>query len=323
MSGSFTHDPVLVGRIVELLAPAATDGGIVIDATVGLGGHSEALLASFPTITVVGVDRDPEALALASARLAGYGDRFVPFSSVFDDISGAVAAAGGNDAAAVLFDLGVSSLQLDSDARGFAYSRSTRLDMRMDPRSGVTAEDVVNDYSPGELEQVFALYGEERFARRIAHRIATERQQRRITTTDQLSAICDAAIPAAARRKGHPAKRVFQGLRIEVNGELDALRLGLEHSVRTLRPNGRVAVLSYHSLEDRIVKRAFAAGARPPVPAGLPVIPDDARPFLRLLTRGAEQASDSEVRDNPRAASVRLRAVQRILPIPPTWTVAA
>lgn len=323
MSGAFTHDPVLLDRVTDLLAPAVRDGGIVIDATVGLGGHSEKLLTAFPAITVVGVDRDPEALALAAARLASHGDRFVAFSSVFDDVTGALAAAGGTEAAAVLFDLGVSSLQLDSDARGFAYSRSTRLDMRMDPRSGVTAEDVVNDYSPGELERVFALYGEERFARRIAHRVAAERQRARITSTDQLSAICDAAIPAAARRKGHPAKRVFQALRIEINGELDALRRGLERSVRALRPQGRVVVLSYHSLEDRIVKRAFASGARPDVPVGLPVVPDEAQPFLRLLTRGAEPATPAEIARNPRATSVRLRAAARIRPVPPAWRVAA
>lgn len=299
---------------------------MVIDATLGLGGHTELLLSSYPDIVVVGIDRDPEALALATTRLARFGPRFRAHHAVFDDIGGAlaVAEAGASDSLrGVLFDLGVSSLQLDSDARGFAYSRDTLLDMRMDPRSGATAADVVNDYSTEELTRVFSQYGEERFSGRIARRIVAERVHTPITTTAALTSICDAAIPAAARRKGHPAKRVFQALRIEVNDELGALRGALDSCVRSVAVGGRIAVLSYHSLEDRLVKRAFAAGVSPSLPADLPVVPADRRPFLRLLTRGAEQAHESEVAVNPRAASVRLRAVERIGPVTSDWKASA
>lgn len=321
----FSHVPVLRDRITELLAGAlATDpAGVVIDGTVGLGGHTEHLLQVFPDIRVVGIDRDHQALALATERLAAFGDRFVPFRSVFDDIPGALDAAAADRAAAVLFDLGVSSLQLDSDERGFAYSRDTLLDMRMDLHSQVTAEDVVNDYSPEELARVFQQYGEERFARRIARRIADQRSVGRITTTTELADLCAAAVPAAARRKGHPAKRVFQALRIEVNDELGALRLGVERGIRALRPDGRMAVLSYHSLEDRIVKQAFHSGAHPVVPPGLPIVPADLQPFLHLVTRGAEKPAEAEISANPRAASARLRVAALTRPVPPRWEVAA
>lgn len=327
MSGSsgFTHDPVMRDRITELLAPSVTAAPdpVVIDATVGLGGHSEHLLATFPDLVVVGIDRDPAALASATRRLAGFGDRFVGFRSVFDDIEGALGAAGASAAAGIVFDLGVSSLQLDSDERGFAYSRTTHLDMRMDPAGQVTAEDVVNDYSAKELARVFQQYGEERFAHRIAARIVTRRETARITTTTELAQICDAAVPMAARRKGHPAKRVFQALRIEVNDELTALRAGLAHGIGSLRPLGRVAVLSYHSLEDRIVKQAFADGANTTAPPDMPVIPPDAQPYLRLITRGAEKPDDDEVAGNPRAASARLRVAELIRPVPPNRQVVA
>lgn len=323
--GVFSHDPVMRDRITELLGPAilARPDPVVVDGTVGLGGHTENLLATYPQLTVVGIDRDPQALAMATERLRPFGARFVPYRAVFDDIVGALAAAGSDGAAGILFDLGVSSLQLDSDERGFAYSRSTFLDMRMDPAGQVTAQDVVNDYSPEELARVFRQYGEERFASRIAQRIATVRSTAPITTTTQLAQICEAAVPAAGRRKGHPAKRVFQALRIEVNDELAALRAGLENGVRALRPDGRIAVLAYHSLEDRIVKRAFASGAHPPVPPGLPVIPAEAMPFLHLVTRGAEQPAESEVGANPRAASARLRVATRVGPVPGSWRVAS
>ena len=320
-SGAFSHAPVMRDRIIELLAPAvaAAADPVVIDATVGLGGHTEHLLATYPDLIVIGIDRDPDALELAGRRLAPFGDRFVPFRSVFDDIDGALATVGADAAAGIVFDLGVSSMQLDSDERGFAYSRTTHLDMRMDPAGQVTADDVVNDYTAKELARVFQQYGEERFARRIATLIVQRRQDARITTTTQLADICEAAVPMPARRKGHPAKRVFQALRIEVNDELGALRAGLVNGVRALRPAGRIAVLAYHSLEDRIVKQTFASAAAPPVPHGMPVIPPEAQPFLTLITRGAEKPDDAEVSDNPRAGSARLRVAELVRPVPSHW----
>ncbi|MFN8127027.1 MAG: 16S rRNA (cytosine(1402)-N(4))-methyltransferase RsmH [Candidatus Nanopelagicales bacterium] len=317
------HVPVMGERICELLAPALSAGGVMIDATVGLAGHTLLVLERFPDVRVVGIDRDPDALRIATERTAGFPGRFVPHAGVFDDIPVALAAAGADTAAAVLFDLGVSSMQLDSDRRGFAYSRETILDMRMDPTAPVTAADVVNGYDTEELARVFRQYGEERFAGRIARAIVAARSTAPVTTTTQLADLCDSAVPMAGRRRGHPAKRVFQALRIEVNDELGALRRALDVAVRSTRLEGRLAVLSYHSLEDRIVKRAFAAGAHPPVPAGLPVVPDSARPFLDLLTRGAEKPSDAEIADNPRAASARLRAVSRTGAVLPGWEVAA
>lgn len=319
----FRHEPVMLHRITQLLEPALTAGGVAVDATLGLGGHTEALLTAAPELTVVGIDRDPQALELAARRLSRFGSRFVAWHAVFDDIEPALAAADTDSAVAVLFDLGVSSLQLDSDERGFAYSRETSLDMRMDSGSQVTAEDVVNEYSTEELARVFSQYGEERFAHRIARRIEQTRSRSRITTTTQLADIVAAAVPAAARRRGHPAKRVFQALRIEVNDELGALERGLTAAVHSVSPGGRIAVLSYHSLEDRLVKRTFAAGANPPTPPGLPVIPDQDRPFLTMVTRGAEQPTPQEVAENPRAASARLRVVQVVRSAPSGWRAAA
>ncbi len=319
----FRHDPVLLDRITDLVAPAVAGGGLLVDATLGLGGHTERLLREFPALHVVGIDRDPEALALATARLADFAPRFTPYRAVFDDIPGALAAAGADSTRGVLFDLGVSSLQLDSDARGFAYSRETSLDMRMDSADQVTAADVVNEYSTEELARVFSQYGEERFSHRIARRIVRERDTTPIVTTTQLADLVAAAVPEQGRRRGHPAKRVFQALRIEVNDELGALRRGLTAAVRATAPGGRIVVLAYHSLEDRIVKRAFAAGAHPPVPPGLPVVPPDARPFLRLVTRGAERPDAAEVAANPRAASARLRVAEVIGPVPPAWQAAS
>ncbi len=319
----FRHEPVMLSRITELLRPVLVPGGLAVDATLGLGGHTERLLTDSSDLTVVGIDRDQQALELASRRLAPFGARFVPFHAVFDDIDGALAAADRDSAVAVLFDLGVSSLQLDSDERGFAYSRETSLDMRMDSGSQVTAEDVVNEYSPEELARVFSQYGEERFARRIARRIEESRTRHRILSTTELADIVAAAVPAAARRRGHPAKRVFQALRIEVNDELGALERGLTAAVHAVSPGGRIAVLSYHSLEDRITKRAFASGANPPVPPGLPVVPEQDLPFLSLVTRGAEKPGQDEVDANPRAASARLRVVEVVRPVPPGWRAAA
>lgn len=308
------HVPVMLDRCTELLLPSLQADGpgehLLIDGTLGMGGHSAALLTADPAVRVLGIDRDPAALQLAEQRLAFAGGRFEPVRAVFDELGEVLRERGIAAVAGVLLDLGVSSLQLDSDERGFAYSRDTPLDMRMDGHGPVTAADVVNQYSAKELTRVFREFGEERFAQRIAAAIVTSRQQRPLATTGELSALVAQSIPAAARRTGrNPAKRVFQALRIEVNDELGALRRVLPAALDALAPGGRIVVLSYHSLEDRIVKRAFAAATTAAGPVDMPV-PPPPTPF-RLLTRGAEQASDAEVSENPRATSVRLRAVER------------
>jgi 16S rRNA (cytosine1402-N4)-methyltransferase len=288
---------------------------VVVDATVGLGGHAAALLAAHPRIHLVGLDRDPEALASSRRRLAEFADRVELVHAVYDELSAVLDRLGRLPVAGVLFDLGVSSLQLDSDARGFAYSRDAPLDMRMDPTAGRTAADVVNTYAVDELARVLREYGEERFARRVATALVAERAREPFTTSARLVDVVRSAIPAATRRTGgNPAKRTFQALRIEVNGELDALASALPAALDALATGGRMVVLSYHSLEDRLVKRAFVAGARADVPDELPFVPAEAAPTLRLLTRGAETAPPDEVAANPRSASVSLRAVERLLP---------
>jgi 16S rRNA (cytosine1402-N4)-methyltransferase len=322
---AFLHEPVMVGRIVELLAPALTaPGAVFVDGTLGLGGHTEALLRAAPNSRAVGIDRDPEALASAGRRLASFGDRVTLVHAVYDELPDVLARLELDDAgggvSAVLLDLGVSSLQLDDGRRGFSYSRDAPLDMRMDQTRGLTAGDVINGYETGELARVLRTYGEERFARRIAQAIVREREVAPITGTVRLAEIVRDAVPAATRRTGgHPAKRTFQALRIEVNAELDALSAVAPAAVRALAPGGRVAVLSYQSLEDRIVKRTLVAGAHPEraldLPPNLPIPPPPAA--LRLLTRGAERPNEAEVAANPRAASAHLRAAERLdAPLP-------
>ncbi|MDF9716549.1 MULTISPECIES: 16S rRNA (cytosine(1402)-N(4))-methyltransferase RsmH [unclassified Nocardioides] len=313
------HVPVLVDRVVELLAPAlATEGAVLVDCTLGMGGHSEAVLERLPGARVLGVDRDPEALARAGRRLASYGERFTPVHAVYDEIPDVLAEAGlapVGGAAAVLFDLGVSSLQLDEVDRGFAYRTDAPLDMRMDPTVGRTAADVLNTYEVPELTRVLRDYGEEKFARRIAEAVAQRRATTPFTTSAPLVELLYDAIPAPARRTGgHPAKRTFQALRMEVNDELAVLRRAVPAALDAIGVGGRVVVESYHSLEDRLVKRAFAAGSRSEAPPDMPVVPEEAEPELRLVTRGAEKAHQAEVDANPRAASVRLRAVERVRP---------
>ena len=318
-SASAMHVPVLLERAVELLEPVARPGAVFVDCTLGMGGHTEAFLQRFMGVRVLGIDRDPQALELASARLAVFGDRFQAGQGVFDTADELLDGIGVLRPAAYLFDLGVSSLQLDSDPRGFAYARDTPLDMRMDPSSPSSAADVVNGYSAEELARVFSRYGEERHARRIAAAVVRHREQEPITTSDQLTEIVRRAVPGGSRRSGHPAKRVFQGLRIEVNDELGALRRGLAAAIRRVEVGGRIVVMSYHSLEDRIVKRMFAGGTRPSAPEGLPVVPEEHRPFLQSLTRGAETAGSEEAAANPRSRSVRLRAVAKTAPVPALW----
>jgi 16S rRNA (cytosine1402-N4)-methyltransferase len=310
------HVPVLLERCLELLGPALAEADAVhLDATLGLGGHAEAVLTAFPQVVLVGIDRDPQALALAHERLARYSDRVHLVHAVYDEVPDVLARLGIAELRSALFDLGVSSLQLDEAGRGFSYSQDAPLDMRMDPTRGITAADVVNTYNRADLARILREYGEERFAARIAAAIVRERAHGRLTSSAQLADLVRGAIPAAARRTGgNPAKRSFQALRIEVNGELAALERAVPAVLDALAPGGRVAVLSYHSLEDRLVKRAFAERARSRAPVDLPVVPAGSEPTLRLLTRGAEAPGEAEVRANPRAASARLRAAERIKP---------
>jgi len=301
----------MLRRVLELLGPAlSAPAAVVVDATVGLGGHAEAMLAAHPDLRLIGLDRDPAALERSAARLAGFGSRVQLVHTRYDALAEVLAEAGVRRLDGALFDLGVSSLQLDDDARGFAYSRDTPLDMRMDPTSSRTAAEVVNTYPVADLARVLRVYGEERFARRIAEAIVRARP---LATSARLAELVRDAVPAATRRTGgHPAKRTFQALRIEVNDELAVLESALPEAVAALRVGGRVAVLSYHSLEDRMVKRVLAAGAATSAPPDLPIVPESAQPTLRLLTRGAETPDDDEVASNPRAASARLRAAERI-----------
>jgi 16S rRNA (cytosine1402-N4)-methyltransferase len=308
------HVPVLLARTLELLAPAVGEpGAVVVDATLGMGGHSEALLQQFAGLRLVGLDRDPQALEIAGRRLAPYAERTTLVHAVYDEIADVLAGVGARRVQGILFDLGVSSLQLDETARGFAYAQDAPLDMRMDQSRGITAADVVNGYEPARLARVLKEYGDERFARRIADAIARERDKEPFTGTARLAELVRSSIPAATRRTGgHPAKRTFQALRIEVNGELHALERALPAAVDALAVGGRVVVLSYQSLEDRIVKRTLVAGATSTAPHGLPVVLPEHEPVLRLLTRGAEEPTAEEVAANPRAASARLRAAERL-----------
>ena len=308
------HVPVLLARTLELLAPAVdAPGAVMVDATLGLGGHSAALLERFGSLRLVGLDRDPQALALAGERLAPFGDRATLVHAVYDELAEVLGRLGVTRVQGVLFDLGVSSMQLDQAGRGFAYAQDAPLDMRMDQSRGVTAGEVVNTYPHGDLALVLRVYGEERFARRIADAVVRERAAEPFTGTARLAELVRSSIPAATRRTGgHPAKRTFQALRIEVNGELAALEGALPAAVDALAVGGRMVVLSYHSLEDRMVKRVLRAGATSTAPVDLPVVPAEHEPVLRLLTRGSEPASDEEIAENPRAASVRLRACERL-----------
>jgi 16S rRNA (cytosine1402-N4)-methyltransferase len=313
-AGGAMHVPVLRERVLALLAPALLrPDAVVVDATVGLGGHAAALLAAHPQLRLIGIDRDPQAIERSADRLAAHRDRTTLVHAIYDALPDVLAEAGVSKVDGVLFDLGVSSLQLDDGERGFSYSRDTALDMRMDPDATLTAAEVVNGYPVERLTTILSRYGEERFARRIAEAIVRERARSPFTSSARLAELVRDSVPAATRRTGgHPAKRTFQALRIEVNDELGALARALPAAIDAVRVGGRVVVLSYQSLEDRMVKRAFAAAATSSAPPDLPVVPDAAQPQLRLLTRGAERPSDEEVAANPRAASARLRAAERV-----------
>ena len=316
MSEAPEHEPVMVEEVVDLFRPVPA--GLVVDATVGRGGHARALLAELGHLRLLGLDRDADALAAAASALAGFGDRVTLRHARFDSLSsvvhelGELGVLGEGGVSGVLFDLGVSSPQLDRPERGFSYRHDGPLDMRMDrTQATLTAADVVNSYDEHRLAQVLARYGEERYARRIARTIVGARP---LHTTAELAELVRTAIPAPARRRGgHPARRTFQALRIEVNGELDVLAPALDAAIDRLAPGGRCVVLAYHSGEDRIVKERFreAATGACTCPPRLPCV-CGARPTVRLVTRGARRPSDEEVARNHRAESARLRAVEKL-----------
>lgn len=308
------HVPVLRERVVEVLGPAlAADGAVYVDGTLGMGGHAESVLQAYPRARLVGIDRDPQALELAGRRLLPFADRITLVHAVYDEFAQVIRDLGIPTVDAALFDLGVSSLHLDEADRGFAYRVDAPLDMRMDQTRGLTAADVLNTYEPDQLVRILRDFGEERFARPIVRAVVAERGRAPFTSSGRLVELLRRVVPAASQRSGgHPAKRTFQALRIEVNGELDAWRRALPAAIDRLRVGGRVAVLSYHSLEDRITKQTLAAGATSRTPAGMPVErPQDAA-YLRLVTRGAEVPTEAEIAANPRAASARLRVAERI-----------
>ncbi len=308
------HVPVMADTVTALLGPALERAGaVLLDATLGRAGHARALLAAYPGLILIGVDADLTAIERSRELLSAYADRVMLVHAFYDEIPAIIAAAGLDSVQGVLFDLGVSSPQLDDPERGFAYSYDAPLDMRMDRTREPSAAEVVNRYPAEELARVLREYGEERFARRIADAVVRERSRSPITSTSRLSDIVREAIPAAARRTGgHPAKRTFQALRIEVNRELALLGRALPDALDLLSVGGRMVVLAYHSLEDRAVKRALAAAAADTTPPGLPVPLPASRPQFRLLTRGALRPSAEELAANPRAASARLRAAERI-----------
>jgi 16S rRNA (cytosine1402-N4)-methyltransferase len=322
--GDFGHVPVLLERCVALLIPALTrrhsdgSGAVLVDATIGAGGHAERFLTELPGLRLIGLDRDPTALDITRSRLARFTDRIRLVRTRYDEIVVALAESGyaaAESVDGVLFDLGASSMQLDRADRGFSYAHDAALDMRMDPESSLTAADIVNTYDQAALAEILRRYGEERFARRIAARIVRRRARAPFTSTGELVELVYQAIPAPARRTGgHPAKRTFQALRIAVNDELDSLRSAVPTALDALRVGGRIVVLSYQSLEDRIVKRAFADAVGSRTPAGLPVELPGHGPRFQSLTHGAERADAAEIKRNPRSAAVRMRALQRVEP---------
>lgn len=308
------HVPVLLDRVMDLLAPTVVgDRPVVVDATLGLGGHTEAMLNRFADLHVIGIDRDPEALARAKTRLAGFGDRVTFAHAVYDEIADVVRDAGFSTVSGVLFDLGVSSMQLDLAERGFAYAQDAPLDMRMNPEDELSAADVLNTYEATDLAKVLRYYGEEKFAKRIADAVVAAREVEPFTNSARLVDLIRDSIPQAARRTGgNPAKRTFQALRIEVNDELGVYRRALPAALELLAPGGRVVVLAYHSLEDRITKHEFARATTTDIPRDLPFVPEGHEAKFKLVTRGAEVATEAEIEDNSRARSVRLRVAERV-----------
>ncbi len=313
------HVPVMRERVLSLLSPgleAARAAGrtpVYLDGTLGMGGHAEAVLRQHPDAVVVGIDRDTEALRLAGSRLAWAGDRLRTWHGTYDRVPEALASAGFEHADAMLYDLGVSSYQLDERDRGFAYSYDAPLDMRMDTTSGLTAADVVNDYDEERLRRIIRSWGEERFAARIASAVVRARAAAPFETTGRLVEVIRGAVPVSAGKTGgHPAKRTFQALRIEVNEELDVLEDAIPAALRGLHIGGRLVVMSYHSLEDRITKKAIMAQAASLTPPGFPVELEEHAPVLKVLTRGVDKPTEKEIEENPRASSAKVRAVEKI-----------
>ena len=313
MSEQFTHIPVLLEETLELLAPAR--GGVFIDGTLGGGGHAEAVLNRLPeTGRLIGIDRDWEAVRAAGERLASYGSRFTALHGNFFDMKALLSEIGVSQADGILLDLGVSSHQLDTQTRGFSYKTDAPLDMRMDQGAALTAKDVVNTYSEAELTRIFFAYGEERFSKRIAERICSIREQYPIETTLQLAQIVRDAIPGKYRNEPqHPARRTFQALRIEVNGELSGLDRAVEQACDLLQKGGRLCIITFHSLEDRIVKQAFRRFENPcTCPPSAPICICGKEPKAKILTKKPLTASEQEEAQNSRSTSAKLRCIEKI-----------
>jgi len=310
------HVPVALDRCIALLTPSieAVPNPVVVDATLGMGGHTHELLRRFPQLQVIGLDRDLSAIDIATKNLAEFSSRLTIVHAVYDQISDVLSDVNIPSVDGVLFDLGVSSMQLDFAERGFAYSHEAPLDMRMDQSSGLSAQEVLDTYSRQDLVRVIRTYGEEKFATKIVDNIIAAREAGTLRTTTDLATIVKESIPAPARRTGgNPAKRTFQALRIEVNNELSVLERALPAATERLAVGGRVVVMAYQSLEDKIVKRYFTEITASRSPLGLPIdLPNSAADFS-LVIRGSEGASAAEIEANPRAASMRLRAVERLV----------
>ena len=300
---------------VDLLTPAInkSENPVVVDATLGLGGHSEALLESNPNLVLIGIDRDLDAIVKAKNRLAKFENRVKLNHAIFDEITDVVNSFGFEQVDGILFDLGVSSMQLDQSDRGFSYSQDAPLDMRMDRSTGITASEIINTYAPGELVRILRTYGEEKFATRIVENIVKERAIAPLNSTAQLATLVKESIPAATRRTGgNPAKRTFQALRIETNDELGAVNRAIPQALELLKVGGRLVVMSFQSLEDRIVKEIFAQATTSGTPRDLPIdLPEFAAKFA-LVVRGSVLPSEAEIAANSRAQSVRLRAIERL-----------
>ena len=309
------HMSVMRDRCIDLLTPSIETSRtpVVVDATLGLGGHTEALLARFPELIVIGIDRDPSALSQARQRLSVFGDRLITIHAVFDNITDVVTSHGYSQLSGVLFDLGVSSMQLDETDRGFSYSHDAPLDMRMDSTQVFTAYEIVNHYEPGALVKILRTFGEEKFATRIVENIVKARAIAPLNSTMQLANLVKESIPAATRRTGgNPAKRTFQALRIAVNDELGAITRAIPQALNLVEVGGRVVVMSFQSLEDKIVKEIFVEASTSKSPRNLPVeLPEYAAKFS-LVIKASEKASQAEQVENSRSTSVRLRAIERV-----------
>ena len=313
MSGQFSHIPVLLDETLELLAPAR--GGIFVDGTLGGGGHAEAVLTRLPeTGRLIGIDRDWEAVHAAGDRLSAFGDRFTALHGNFFDMRALLNGIGVTEVSGILLDLGVSSHQLDTQERGFSYKSEAPLDMRMDQQASLSARDVVNTYSEEALARVIWTYGEERFSRRIAERICRAREQSPIESTLQLAQIVRDAIPGKYRNEPqHPARRTFQALRIEVNSELSGLDQAVEQACDLLQKGGRLCIITFHSLEDRIVKQAFRRFENPcTCPPSAPICICGKEPKAKILTKKPLTASDEEEARNSRSTSAKLRCIEKI-----------